>query len=419
MKMTIQSIGQGGDGIAEKDDDRWFVALTAPGDVVTATPEKKRGKGGPNRAVLETVLEAGPARTDAPCPHFGACGGCAVQHLKPAFLSAWKRELIVEALQRRGLTDVPVTAGFEGDAGRRRRVALTALVIAKGRVTLGFHERRGKRVIDIGPCPVMRPELEALLEPLRRVVGALLKPGQELRAQANVTDGGIDLLLDGPLADDLTTHETLSDFARTTDLARISIVDGDMPRTVIERRPPHLDWSRLRVVPPPGVFLQADGEAEICMRTLIADWSEGARAAVDLFCGVGTLTSSLPLTQATLAVDSDRQAIAALKAGIDATPGADARVEERNLFRRPLRADELKRFDLAVLDPPAAGAKDQAEQLAVSRVGRVIYVSCAPGSFARDARTLVDGGYRLVEVRPIDQFYWAADVELAALFVRE
>ncbi|WP_416899327.1 MAG: class I SAM-dependent RNA methyltransferase [Minwuia sp.] len=418
MKLEIVEVGQAGDGIALLDGERWFVAGTAPGDIVEAAPEKAGGRNAPRRARLTGLIEAGSGRTEPPCPHFGTCGGCALQHLNADFLQDWKRQRIVEALGRKGFENVPLTEGLAGGPGRRRRASFTALSFGKGRLALGFHERRGKRVIGIGPCPVLEPALEVLIGPLRDLMAGLLQPRTEARIQINLTDGGADVLIDGPVPDGLATHETLAGFAGANDLARLSLADPAGPRTIAERRPPVLDWSPLKVTPPPGAFLQADRQAERMMRETVAAWTSAAKRAVDLFAGVGTLTSALPSGPETLAVDADDAAMAALSRGVDAAPGVDLKTSARNLFRRPLMADELKRFDTAVLDPPAAGAREQAEQLAASKIGRIVYVSCAPPSFARDARILAGGGFRLVELRPIDQFYWSPDVELAALFTR-
>lgn len=420
MEGRVETLGQGGDGIVMAGGERVFVAGTAPGDLVELRPERATGRNAPKRARIVRLIEGGPDRVEPACRHFGNCGGCALQHLSADFLAGWKRDAIVEALGRRGFRDVAVSEAVAGGPGRRRRATFTARRGRKGHVLFGFHERRGRALVDISECPVTEPALEALVAPLKSLMSRLLPDGGEARLTVNLTDGGPDLLIDGALPGTLEVHEGLAEFAGAHDLARVSLrQDGAAPMTLAERRPPELRWGALTVTPPPGAFLQADRTIEASMRALVASWSERASRTVDLFCGVGTLTAALPLRAGDLAVDADADAIAALKAGVDRSASAELEVAVRNLYRRPLQSDELRGFDLAVLDPPAAGAREQCETLARSGVRRVVYVSCAPPTFARDARILADAGFRLAEIRPLDQFYWAPDVELAALLVRD
>lgn len=418
MKGRVEQVGAGGDGIIRADGGDWYVPATAPGDLIEFSPVRDKSR--VRRGSLETVLEPGPDRVQPDCPHFGRCGGCALQHLAPGYLSDWKLGQVRDVLKRRGF-DVPdLTMGLEGAPGSRRRVTWSARLQADGAAALGFFERRGRNLIAVRSCPVLEPDLEKLVAPLRKLLPQVLPRRTEARVQVNLTDGGADLLIEGPVTEGLEAHEALSGFADEHDLARISISEGDggLPRTILMRRPPVLRWGQLRVMPPPGAFLQADRRAEALMRATVAEWSGGAKAVVDLFSGVGTLISALPLGSDSLAVDSDAAAIGALKTALDAAE-ENAGTEVRNLFRRPLQAEELARFDLAVLDPPAAGAREQCAALAASTIGRVIYISCAPSTFARDARILADAGFHIERVRVIDQFHWAADTELSALLVRD
>lgn len=417
MQGRVKIVGGSGDGVVELDGGRWFVPLAAPGDLIEFEKPKGHARSGPNRGRLVRIVERGPDRAEPPCPHFGRCGGCALQHLSHEFTTQWKLDLLRSALSRRGFEDIQISIGLEGSAGRRRRASLTAIRQGKDRPILGFHERRGQNVVAARACPVLEPGLEALLAPLRETLASVMQPRSETRISLNMTDGGIDMLLDGGMTDGLSGHEVLADFAETHDLARVSVAEGGKPWTVLERRPPVLDWTPLKVTPPPGVFLQADREAEAYMRATVREWADERGRSIDLFSGAGTLTSALPLVAGSLAVDSDEAAIWALRNGLDACR-LDTRTMKRNLFRRPMQNAELAEFDQAVLDPPAAGAREQAAELATSNLQRVIYLSCAPSTFARDARALCDGGFTLREVRMIDQFYWSPEVELAALFER-
>jgi len=418
MRGRVAGLGGGGDGIVEQPDGkRWFVPLAAPGDEIEFDPLKGQGRNGPMRGRLNAIHEPGPNRVSPPCQHFGKCGGCALQHLSHDFMTGWKLEQVRTALSRRGLDDVSVTMGVEGAAGRRRRVTLTSVRPGKALPVLGFHERRGRNVIALKSCPVLEDDLQSVLQPLRELLAVVQPPSSEVRVSMNMTDGGVDLLLDGGLTDSLQAHEELAAFCDAHDLARLSVADGDAPRTIASRRSPVLDWGRLKVTPAPGAFLQADRSAEAFMRRMVSDLTRDCERPVDLFCGVGTLTAALPLGAGTLAVDSDAVAVERLKRGLDAAR-LDARTEMRNLFRRPLQDRELENFDLAVLDPPAAGAKEQCQALAASPVPKLVYVSCAPATFARDARILVDAGYRLTDVQVIDQFYWSSEVELLSVLER-
>lgn len=419
MEARVESVGQGGDGVVAPDGERIFVPYAAPGDLAELRLERQTGRNAPKRARIVRLMEAGPDRVEPACRHFGRCGGCALQHLSDDFLAGWKRAVVTEALARRGFDAPSVAPTRRGGPGSRRRVAFTARSGRKGGALFGFHERRGKALVDIAECPVLAPELEALIAPLKAVMARLLPAGSEARLHLNLTDGGVDLLIAGDLRESLELHETLAGLANDHDLARLSLQRDGAPEILLQRRAPELRWDPLTVVPPPGAFLQADRQMETRLRARVAEWARDSRRAVDLFCGVGTLTSALPLRAGDLAVDADADAIAALKAAVDRAPGADLEVAVRNLHRRPLQAAEMKDVDLVVLDPPAAGARDQCAEIARAGVRRVIYVSCSPATFARDARTLADAGFRLVGIEPLDQFHWAADVELAALLIRD
>lgn len=420
MEFRVETVGQAGDGVVTADGERVFVPFTAPGDLIELRVEPQTGRGSPRRGRIGRLIEGGPERVEPPCRHFGRCGGCALQHLSEGFLADWKRAAVITALGRRGFEEPPVAPTCRGGPARRRRAVFTARADRRGAITLGFHERRGRALVDIGECPVAEPEIEALIPALKLAMEGLLRPRGEARLTVNLTDAGADLLIAGDLTESLALHERLADFAAARDLARLSLQRaGDAPTTLVERRRPELRWPPLSVAPPPGAFLQADRRMEARMRELVAEWSADAGRAADLFCGVGTLASALPLRARDLAADSDAAAVAALKAGIDRAPGVELETAVRNLQRRPFQAGELSGFGLVMLDPPAAGAREQCEQIARSGVARVIYVSCAPATFARDARILADAGFRLAVVEPLDQFFWAPDVELAALLVRD
>jgi 23S rRNA (uracil1939-C5)-methyltransferase len=170
---------------------------------------------------------------------------------------------------------------------------------------------------------------------------------------------------------------------------------------------------------PPGGFLQAVPEAEDAMAALALKAMAGAGRIADLFCGLGTFTFRLASIAPVLAVDSDALAVKGLAAAAGTVSGLKSiKSEARDLYRRPLLAQDLKAIDAVLFDPPRAGAEAQARQIALSKVSVVVGVSCDPGTFARDARILVDGGFRLEQVMVVDQFLWSAHVELVGVFRR-
>ena len=415
VRLDILEIGSRGDGIGEIAGQRYFVPFTLPGETVEAAPRDKRGEG--IAAELEQVLSPSRHREAPPCRHFGTCGGCALQHWRREPYTAWKVDLIVRALAQRGVQLPRFEPPLIGVPGERRRADF--VVRRQGRrVLAGFHERANARIVDVEDCPVMRAPLAELLGPLRAAAVKLLPDGGAADAMANETDSGIDLLLRPHRRFDLglDKREELVGFAERADLARLSWGDRATAEPIVVRRTPLLLFGDARVEPPPGAFLQATRRAELAMRAAVSGWAGDALRLADLFAGIGALTIGRPAKLALF--ESDRPAVAAIDAARRRLPVGTVTAERRDLFRNPLTAKELDAFDAVVLDPPRAGATAQSGELAKSKVPRVIYGSCDPGSFARDARTLQDGGYRLEKLLPIDQFLWSPHVELIALFAR-
>lgn len=398
VTLDILEIGARGDGIAQEDGQRFFVPFTLPGETVQAEPGEKRGEG--IAAELVEVLAPSRHRVPPACRHFGTCGGCALQHWRLDAYAAWKTDLIVRALERQGIPIPALEPMMPGQPGERRR----ADFVVRGRLA-GFHERASHRAFNVEQCAVLAPRLVALLPLLRGIV-----PGDvALDAIVNDTDSGLDLLLrpHKRVALPLETNLKLVAFAQAADLARLSWGDRANPDPIVTRRAPRLAYGQVSVEPPAGVFLQASRRAEQAMRDSVAGWLAGAKKVVDLFAGIGALT----LGQAfrTTLYESDKAAVAAV---------AKLGAVRRDLFRNPLLSAELRAFDGAVLDPPRAGAATQCTELAQSGLRRIIYASCDPVSFARDAKVLQAGGYRLERLKPIDQFLWSGHVELVALFAK-
>ncbi len=386
-----------------------IVRIAARGDGVTSSG-RHVPFGVPGDAVLEDgALAFGPHHQTPPCRHFPECGGCQLQHVDDGAYRGYLESRIEGALDQHGLT-AKVREPHLSPPNSRRRATLRALKVGQGAV-IGFNAAKSHRIVDMRENHILRPELLALVNPLRRLLGALLPPKRTAEVQLTLADQGVDLLLKGVEVEGLEAIEALTSFCEEHRLARFSLDHGLGPETVYEPDPATVTLSGSAVPLPVGAFLQAtqDGEAALveAVREAIAD----ASAVADLFAGLGTFALALP--GQVYAAEASRDAVLALKR---ASPRVA--VEHRDLYRRPLDAAELQRFEAVVLDPPRAGAVEQVAALATSAVARIAYVSCNPATFARDARTLVDGGFKLEWVRPVGQFRWSTHVELAACFGR-
>ena len=384
------------------------VRIAARGDGVTSSG-RHVPFAVPGDAVLDDgALAFGSHHQEPPCRHFPECGGCQLQHADDEVYRSYLISRIETALAQHRL-ETEIRPPHLSPPFSRRRATLKALRAGKGTL-LGFHAEKSHRIIDMRECHILRPELFALIEPLRELLTALLNLKQGAEAQLTLIDKGADVILRNVRAEGLAGIEALSGFAGAHGLARLSIDSGGGPETLYEPVPATVSLSRRSVAFPHGAFLQAtaDGEEALveCVRECLA---EGGRAA-DLFAGLGTFALAV---RASYAAEASRDSATALKRASPAMA-----VEHRDLYRRPLDAEELKGFDSVVLDPPRAGAAQQVQQLAGSAVARNAYVSCNPATFAHDSKALADGGYRLEWVRPVGQFRWSTHVELAACFTR-
>jgi len=369
---------------------------------------------------LLRVLTPAPQRQQPACQHFGTCGGCALQHWPDPAYAAWKAEAPPIALRHRDVMAAQTLPMMRTAPATRRRADFTLKRTADGAV-VGFARRASHAIVDLQACSVLMPALVALVPPLRALIMDVLPRGTSAEAVVNWTDTGADVLLipADRLPLDLDRRMALAAFAETTDAARVSWGSRRGSEPVVTRRTPRLRLGQVAVEPPPGAFLQASVPSEAALQACVRTWLGPARRVVDLYGGVGTLSLGLlPQRRVTL-VEGDRTAVVALDAALrKAALAGMAEAHMRDLARDPMPAEDLNTYDAAIFDPPRAGAAAQSAELARSRVPTVIAVSCDPVSFARDARTLVDGGYRLEQLVPVDQFLWSAHVELAALFRR-
>ncbi|HSU04390.1 MAG TPA: class I SAM-dependent RNA methyltransferase [Acetobacteraceae bacterium] len=423
VAIRIERIGAEGDGIGTLPSGRLaFVPFVLPSELVRVRPVARRGDGW--AAVPDALIESHPDRVTPPCPHFGACGGCALQHWDLPAYHAWKAGLLHDALRRAGYSDVPISAVVSTPAHARRRMDLGIRRVGRT-VIAGLHRRRDMQVVEIETCDVLRPELVTLIGPLRGVLSGIAGLRAKGSVVVNLLDSGSDLLLrtDGSL--NLHDREQLIAFARAHDLPRVSWAgNGGEPEPVCILRPATTVLSGVTVSPPPGAFLQASGEGEAAIiAAVLAGLPERlpSRARIaELFAGCGTLSFALARHARVAAWEGDRAATAALRSASHSA-GLAGRIEvrERDLARQPVAAAELAGFAAVVLDPPHAGAAAQIGAIAASGCPRVIYVSCNPAALARDARTLHAAGYHVLGATPIDQFLWSARVESVVVFGRE
>jgi 23S rRNA (uracil1939-C5)-methyltransferase len=409
--LTIDHVGHRGDGVALAGSEAIYVPYTLGGETVAV----ETVSGHPDRRRLLQIEIASPERVAPFCPHFGVCGGCAIQHWKPEPYHAWKRNLVVEALAQAKL-DCEVAPLIDAHGAGRRRITLHARMGTHAVLKVGYAAAQTHDIIPIDRCPILDPAMAGALEAAWAVAEPVIGTGKPLDIQVTATKGGLDIDVRGSGALPASMVTKLSAIAEKHRLARLTR-HGEL---VLLRRPPVITMGTAQVALPPGSFLQATTAGEEALATEVLTLAGRAKSIADLFCGVGPFALRLASRAKITAFDSDAGAIAALQKAAAAMTGLKpVKAETRDLFRRPLVAPELRDFDVVVFDPPRHGAQAQALQLAASKVPMVIAVSCNASTFARDARLLVDGGYRLDCVMPIDQFRHTPHVELVARFQRE
>ena len=385
-----------------------IVRIAARGDGVTASG-RHVPFGVPGDAVLDDgALAFGPHHQQPPCRHFPECGGCQLQQADDEAYRDFLRSRVEGALAQHDLT-AEVRPPYLSPPRTRRRATLKMLRVERGPL-LGFSAQQSHQIVNMQECHILRPELFELVAPLRELLADMLMPRRIAEVQLTLIDGGVDAMLKGVPAGRLSEVEQLTSFAMKHDVARLSVDRGLGPEAIFEPQISTVILSGVPVAFPPGSFLQATEDGERTLVEAVMEATAGARSIADLFAGLGTFALA---TRARYAAEASRDAAAALQRSAPAM-----KVDHRDLYRRPLDKAELKNFDAIILDPPRAGAAEQIAALVVSAARRIAYVSCNPATFARDARILVDGGYRLAWVQPVGQFRWSTHVELAACFSR-
>lgn len=393
----ILRVAAKGDGVTA---DGRHVPLSAPGDRLDA----------------EGALVPGPHHATPPCRHFPECGGCQLQHLDDESYAAFVMDRVSGAISGQGLTVETMYPPHLSPPRSRRRAALRAVRSGK-KISIGFAEERSHRIVDMAMCEILHPALFALLASLRGLLATLLPDRATAQVKLALVDQGIDLLLEGIQIEGLAQDEALIDFARAQGLARLTLDDGFGPQTRWEPEPATISFGGVAVGFPAHAFLQATADGEAALLDAVRPALTDVAVIADLFAGLGTFGLGLGQGRAVYVAEAARDHLLALK-GAGQRAGRRLAADHRDLFRRPLTPAEINRFGAIILDPPRAGAREQVVQLAASHVPVIAYVSCNPSSFARDAKTLVEGGYVLESVRPVGQFRWSTHVELAAIFRR-
>jgi 23S rRNA (uracil1939-C5)-methyltransferase len=411
LETTITALGHLGDGVTEINGAQAFVPFALPGEHVSIRQLTD------GQFSLSKILEPSASRVKPPCRHFAQCGGCSIQHIEAKTYATWKRDQVTIALATRGI-ETEIAPLVAAEPHTRRRATFAATRTKKG-VTIGYYARATHTIIPITECPLVVPEIEKILAALGEVVAPGLSRKGRASLSVTATETGLDVAVsggketpDGPLRAELARRAANADLARLT-------WEGDI---LSERRTPLVTLSGLRVAPPPGAFLQATRDGEETLVRLVLNAIGDARHVADLFSGCGTFTAALARASSILAVESEPSSLAAIDRALrEQGPALGLKPVElvaRDLFRRPLHMSELLKTDVVVFDPPRAGAAAQVEMLAQSSVPTIIGVSCNPATFARDARVLIDGGYVLKEVVPVDQFLWSPHIELVGTFLK-
>jgi 23S rRNA (uracil1939-C5)-methyltransferase len=407
VTWTVARLGHHGDGIA---DGPLYIPRALPGEVVDGTPASTPGG---DRLRDVRIVTPSPHRVRAPCAHYRACGGCALQHAADGFVADWKADVVRTALAAQGLA-API-AGLHTSPPRSRRRATLAGRRTRGGALVGFHAPASDTLVPVTDCHLLAPPLAAMLPVLHALTLAGGSRSGEIAFAMTATDTGVDIAATGGKPADRVLTAALVAAAGQPGVARLTW-DGDVLAVFAA---PTLRIAGVPVAPPPGAFLQATADGEAALVAAVTDALGDAGPVVDLFAGLGTFTLPLARHRAVHAVEGDATLTGALATAIRQEQGLKSvTVETRDLFRNPLPPEDLNRFAAAVIDPPRAGADAQTRALAASRIGTVAMVSCNPATFARDARILTDAGFSIDRIRVVDQFRWSPHVELAARLTR-
>jgi 23S rRNA (uracil1939-C5)-methyltransferase len=409
-RLVIDHVGHRGDGVAFADGQTLFVPYALGGETVEVEPVADH----PDRRLLSRIERASPERIAPFCKYFGGCGGCAIQHWETQAYRAWKRQIVIDTLVHAGI-ECKVEALLDAHGAGRRRITVHARRGGDGELRTGFAAANSHAIVAIENCPILDPALRGALDAARALADVLKPAGKPLDIQLTAVSDGLDVDVrgSGPLPSKLIA--ALCEVAERHRLARLTR-HGEL---VLMRTPPAITIGTAQVTLPPGSFLQATAAGEEALAALVGEICRRAKHIADLFCGVGPFALRLAAKSRISAYDSDAGAVTALQKAATSTPGLKPiKAETRDLFRRPLMPQEIRDYDAIVFDPPRQGAQAQVRQLALSKIPVVVAVSCNVATFARDARILIDGGYAIESLTPVDQFRHTPHVELVARFAK-
>ena len=393
-----------------------IIRVAARGDGVTADGRHAGGAAPGDLLMADGTIIAGPHHASPPCRHFPQCGGCQLQHLDEEALRDFVTDRVRNAAEGQGLVPATLAPVHLSPPRSRRRATLHAAGGGK-RATIGFREGGSHRIVDMHECHVLDEALFALVEPVRQLL-SLRKGRLSVDVELALTDHGVDCGFTGLSVEGLSQTEELIDFAQAHRLARLTLDSGYGPEPQWEPEPVTVTLGGVAVPFPVGSFLQATRDGEHALVQAAKDWLGNCDTVADLFAGLGTFSFALADRCKVLAVEAARDAHLACKSAASRS-GRPVFAMHRDLFRNPLMAEELNKFAGILLDPPRAGAREQIARIAESNVERVVYISCNPASWARDAKALTEAGFTLQELRPVGQFRWSTHVELASLFLRQ
>ncbi len=418
-ELLIRQLGPKGDGIHLGTQGRIYVERTIPGDRVRARVQ--RDHEGISRADVVEILQPSPHRQQAPCVHYDRCGGCTLQHLKERFYRGWKTDLVREAFEKQGLRPRKwLETVFIGSSNRRR--ATFSTYRHRSRLVMGYYRRRSDEIVDVDACLIAHPELLALRDKIKPLLEPLLEERSSIDVFLQLVNDVGDMVITGPVGrtgkPDKFVRDALAKILHTTSVVRISWRDGASERTevLLSKATVSATFGSLKVLLPPAAFLQPTVEGEQALVNAVMDSLPTKGKFADLFSGCGTFTGPLLDRGAVDAYESVPSAVNALAKAADQKP---LKVFRRDLFRNPLRREELNRYDAVVFDPPRAGCREQAETMASAKTRTLVGVSCNPATLARDARLLCDGAYWLQSLQVVDQFLWSHHVEMVAVFTKK
>lgn len=415
-KVTIEELGGRGDGIFRENGKVVYVPYSAPGDIADVKLNGQKGR-------LRHIHKNSPHRGNAVCSHFTKCGGCALQHIEMDYYKNWKEGLIRTALSNQGVSNMLINALEVSPIGSRRRTTLQAIGRGSGDLVLGYAEKNSHNLVDVHNCPILMPDIVKFIAPLKVFLSGLLDKKQKMTIQITCGDNGLDVVFKGKGEVDLKLRMELAEFAQSNDLARVSWYDSSRKtpyyEMLAERRKPYVKFNGSKVFFPEGAFLQATEHGQKTLTRIMLDGIKGANRVVDLFSGCGTFTVAAAKIANVHAVENNKDMLAALKNS--ANQAHDIKLvstELRDLFLRPLLPHELNEFDVAIIDPPRAGAKHQMQEIINSDIKKLVMISCNPITFSRDVQNLADAGFSMGPITPVDQFLFSPHLEIIAVFER-